>query len=401
MKAAGENFAEIWTAAWSLGLEWNAGWRGYHGVGQYNLVHAWELDRVLDAADENGIYVNLVILNHGKFSSWCDPEWDVNPFNTANGGYLAKPEDYFDDPRALRDFRKLMRYMVSRWGASTRVFSWQLWSEVDLTGSNGSNYRRPEVVDWHRQMGRAIKEMDPYDHLIGTHVCTDYTHQNMDIVALPEIDWAPNDAYHFQADPLYIVDLHRATAAYNNPYNKPVMITEFGGSAYGNSLKHLEDALHAGLWSSTAIPLGGAPMFWWWHLVEEENWYPKFQALNRFMTGEDRRDAELKVSTPEMLVNGAQASDLDVQCLKNRRRALGWLFVRSTFGQTDPKGEARQKNVTVRFAGMDEGEYEVQFWDTQEGKMLERKTIRAVQGLVSAPVPAFARDLAFKVKFLR
>ena len=142
-------------------------------------------------------------------------------------------------------------------------------------------------------------------------------------------------------------------------------------------------------------------MFWWWHLVDEENWYPKYQALNRFMSGEDRRDPELKTATPELLVNGSAASDLDVQCLKNRRKALGWVFVRSTFGQTDPRGLVKLKELTVRLSGLDEGEYDVQFWDTQDGKVVERKTIRAAKGVLSAPAPAFARDLAFKVKFLR
>ena len=41
MEAHGENLVEIWSAPWSLGLEWSSKWFGYHGVGQFNLMHAW------------------------------------------------------------------------------------------------------------------------------------------------------------------------------------------------------------------------------------------------------------------------------------------------------------------------------------------------------------------------
>ena len=74
---------------------------------------------------------------------------------------------------------------------------------------------------------------------------------------LPEIDFIAGDAYHGKAEALWIVDLLRQTAQFGNPFGKPFLVTEFGGSPFATGIKHLEDALHAGLWSSPGIALGG------------------------------------------------------------------------------------------------------------------------------------------------
>jgi hypothetical protein len=247
-------------------------------------------------------------------------------------------------------------------------------------------------------MGRAVKELDPYDHLVGSHVSGDYTKQNKDILSLPEIDYGPVDAYHYSADPLHIVALMRQTAAFNAPFKKPVLITEFGGSHMAADVEHLGDTLHAGLWGSTCIPLGGTPLFWWWQVIEEENFYPKFQAVARFMEGEDRRDPSLETASPGLLLNGSAHPTLKAECLKNRTRALGWIYQTANFETIDPLGKLSFSNVVLRVADLADGDCTVEFWDTQAGKPLERQPARPKDGTVSATIPPFARDIAFKIK---
>ena len=398
MRQHGETLAEVWTAAWSLGLEWSPLWRGYHGVGRYNMINAWELDRVVEAAEKNGIYLNLVINNHGKFSTWSDQEWAGNPFNLANGGYLNAPEEFFTDTRAQDAFRKLMRYMVARWGYSTRIFAWQLWSELDLVGSYQGLYHRPEVVAWHRQMGQYVRQIDPYAHLISSHVSGDYTRQNPQIMSLPEMDFCPTDAYHGNADPVFIVTLMRQTAEFNNPYGKPVMITEFGGSPHASDLKHLDETLHAALWASTATPLGATPLFWWWQLIEEENFYPKYSAVSKFMAGVDRRDPAMRVSTPVFTREDNAVPGLDVQCLKSRNQALGWIFYAAAFATLDPARSPATTGILMELKEMSDGPYYVEFWDTVSGRCIVRDRVHADRGVLSLAVPPFVRDIAFKVQ---
>jgi hypothetical protein len=400
MKKSGENMAEVWFASWSMGLEWNKDWFGYHGVGQYNLMHACEMDRVIDLAEENGIYVNLVIHNHGKFSSFSDPEWESNPFNTANGGWLNDPFLYFTDEKAVKSFLDLMRYTIARWGYSTRVFAWQLWSELDLAGGEETRgvHKRPETVNWHQFASDSIKEMDPYDHLVSSHVCGDYSHQNPDLISLRGMDLCPVDAYHGSPDALRIVQLIIETANYNNPYKKPVLVTEFGGSSQGGTTSYLEASLHAALWASACVPVSGTPMFWWWGIIEEENYYPIYKAFSAFMKGVDRRDSGAKCYTPA--VNCAQNDGKPIfsaLAYHGSTNGLGWIYY--TGSQWDRKlpKQATSEELTFTLVDLSDGTYDVEFWDTARGEKTSSVIAQCSGGNLAVKAPPFTRDTAFKI----
>jgi hypothetical protein len=254
-----------------------------------------------------------------------------------------------------------MRYIVARWGYSPNIFAWELWSELDLTGSKYGNHLQPAVRDWHKLMARSIKDMDPYDHMITTHVCGDYTHQNREIIALPDMDFAAVDAYHDNPDPVHIVRLMARTAEFNNALGKPVIITEFGGSPFAASVKHLNETFHAALWAAPAVPLGAAPMFWWWQLVDEENFYPVFAGVSRFMAGEDQRGTNLVTATPALLLNDAPAPGLAVQCLKGKERAFGWIYRANAFAATDPAGKPEMTGVVLTLTNMAPGKFVVEW----------------------------------------
>lgn len=401
MHENGENICEIWSAAWSLGLEWTPIMPGYRGVGRYNMINAWQLDQLLPLAEQNDMHINLVILNHGKFGTYLDPEWEMNPYNVVNGGYLQSPDDFFSNRRAMADFLKLMRYMVARYGYSPRIFAWELWSELDLTGSGHGKYLRPAITDWHREAGRVIKEMDPYDHMVATHVSGDYTRQNKDVSALPEIDFSAVDAYHYTSDPLQIVSLMKSTVDFNAQFKKPVLVTEFGGSHMAQGIKHLDETLHAGLWSSLAMELGGAPMLWWWQVIDEEDFYPKFEAVSRFMAGEDKRDRTLAWCSPDITPPEGSLAKLSAQCLKNKTSALGWIYRSADFSRAKPAGGAQITNAVLRLTDMAEGSFNVEYWDTVAGKPLTTNVVTTSGGTLACQVTPFGRDTAFKARIIR
>jgi hypothetical protein len=396
----GENLAEIWTASWSLGLEWTPRLPGYHGVGQYNMIHAWELDKVIEAAERRGINVNIVINNHGKFSTFSDEEWAFNPLNKINGGFLETPEDFFTDARADAAYIKLMHYMISRWGYSPRVFAWQVWSELNLTGSKKDgveNYGRKELVEWHRRMCGAIKKMDINAHMVASHVSADYAVQRKEIVQLPELDFASVDAYYDDADPLHIVDLLKSTAEFNNDFAKPVLVTEFGGTSLAQRLRFLSDTLHAGLWSSTCTPVAGTPLFWWWQLIEEENFYPEYTGVANFMKNEDPRDPTLKMD--KLDINRTNDGvELKAVCIRNNRRARGWICRRADFSSVDSNGQAVTSNVVAALRNMSNGNYRVEFCDTKTGDPVTKIDMEVTNEVLSLNFPAFSRDIAFKAR---
>ena len=55
-------------------------------------------------------------------------------------------------------------------------------------------------------------------------------------------------------------------------------------------------------------------------------------------------------------------------------------------------------NLFVQLDGLSNGAYQVEFWGTAEGSLIERQNLTVKDGTVTAKAPPFSRDLAFKLK---
>jgi len=51
---------------------------------------------------ESGVRFQLVLFHHGPWSSRVNSNWGENPWNVKNGGFLAKPDDFFTNQRPSR-----------------------------------------------------------------------------------------------------------------------------------------------------------------------------------------------------------------------------------------------------------------------------------------------------------
>lgn len=185
MGQAGENWTRVWMSSWWLGLEWKDGWPGYHGLGRYNTENAWRLDRLMDLAEENGIYVTLVLHSHGQFveGSWVTNEWQSNPYNKANGGMSETPADFFRGERERMLLKQRLRYIVARWGYSPNILSWELCNEVYAVRVDKEVLR-----DWHAEMAGYLRQEDLGRHMVTTSagaekIALDY------LWALPEMEY--------------------------------------------------------------------------------------------------------------------------------------------------------------------------------------------------------------------
>jgi len=402
MQDAGENMAEVWMSAWSLGLEWTAGVSGYHGANDYHMGNAWELDRVFDLAREHRIYINLVLNYHGRISTWCDPEWHLHPYNAATpGGWLTMPLEFFTDARAIEMQKRFCRYTQARWGWSPNVFGYELCSEINLTGheTHHRTHDHPGVIEWCRILGAYFKEIDPYGHLVSVHVSNDYRYWNANICNLPELTHNPLDAYHHTV-PERIVDLLAETANAGLVYNKPVLITEFGGSPMAAGLEHLKIEHHAALWTGVCVPLAGTPMFWWWQVIDENDLYGRYTAIKKFMEGQDLRDPTARM-IPVALTGSdpAVTAQFNVLCTASPERARGYIYPKrfAREGQPMPKGD----NLTLTLTGFTAGVYRVEFFETEYGKVLRRFDARtSPEGQLIISVPSFQPDCAFRLSRL-
>ena len=186
MHGVGENWARVWMCHWDgKNPDWKPGEALKPGELSLDVLRKW--DRLLDAAEKNGIFIQMTLQHHGPYSSDTDSNWNDNPWNAKNGGFLKTPAAFFTDPEALRRTRMKFRYYAARFGYSTAIVAWELFNEVEWT--NGVRENPQSVADWHREMAEVLRASDPNRHLVTTS-------SKRDIPGLYEaMDYAQPHAY--------------------------------------------------------------------------------------------------------------------------------------------------------------------------------------------------------------
>jgi hypothetical protein len=167
----GLNWMRIWMAHWTaLNLDWLPPDLGKSPApGALDLRVAADWDRIVAAAEEHGVYLQIVLQHHGQYSTSNDSNWKENPWNAANpGGFLQKPAEFFTSPVARRITELKYRYIVARWGYSPAVLSWELFNEVHWTDAFRLEHDEAVVARWHAEMAAYLRSVDPYHHLVTT-----------------------------------------------------------------------------------------------------------------------------------------------------------------------------------------------------------------------------------------
>jgi hypothetical protein len=406
----GANVARIWMAPWAFGIETTD-----LGLGRYRLDRAWLLDQVFRMAEQRGIYIILVLLNHGAFNVIVNPEWVSNPYNAEQGGPDQKPEDFATDARSRQLFQQRLRYIAARWGYSPNLLAWEWWNEVDLTPLGSPDLLNP----WLREMTAYLRPLDPARHLtsisfarsslFGYTLTTDAR-----TYALPEIDLMQRHAYS-TIDPLRGMPADYRELAAVAP--KPVLYTEFGSAASGETVSPYDPEgihFHDGLWASAFSGFASTALYWWWDVYIEPNGYwDHLKGLSRFLAAED-----LGTMAPlSATVSGAQAL-----ALRSDTRALVWLRDRqyslegseSAYRQAMLAGKdvaqwryepALVATATLTLTGLHDGAYQVRWYDPRSGDrsgdrsggLFDEQTATARSGNLILAAPPFRRDLAIKL----
>lgn len=393
-RECGINVVEVWMSSWWLALEWINDAPGFHGVGHYNQYRAWMLDHILELAEENGIYLIIALNNHGKFGMTYDTEWERNPYFVKNGGFLEKCEDYFSDARAHRAFKQTADYICARWGASPNILSWKLFTEIDLTGPTIEYYHDPSVAEWHRLMGGYLKTIDIYKHPVTTHWMLGYHRINDAIANLPELDFVSTDAYYsLGGGSEALVNMLRTGVEYGRKWQKPLVITEYGGSSYADSMAQLMRQVELGLWTGLFNEGGILPMYWWFALVEEKQLYGYYRGVSRFAAGEDRRGMALAQS---ML----PGTSLSCNELRRDNRLLLWIFDTAYFySPAENAVPARHSDIGVSYQALQPGSYRLEIWDSGQGIRLSSSNLVMSGTGEPEPIalPDFQRSIAIKI----
>ncbi len=421
------NWVRVWQCSWWCGLEWRDDWGGFGGIGYYNLENAWRFDYIVDLAEKHGIYLQVDTMNHGQLSLQVDSEWRNNPFNVSRGGFCRTPEDYYSNPEARKYHKNKLRYIIARWGFSPHIMSFGLLTEVEFTGEYWRYAAKhgdppgtyPKTTSWHKEMGRYLKEIDPYDHMVQTHFS--HPQRGSDIWSLPEIDICESNAYTaFQQWGAYrlgnrgdgvVVAIDRYYYNIFRKYNKPVLVGEFGGHWSKNSAKLLDSELHCGTWASVMTPIGGVTGFWWWPHVHYKNTYFEYKSAALFVKGEDMR----KLNFQRTWVQVPQNSGIETFSVLGKDTLWSWIYdPRIIARPLNVRGSEVQEQYTEYFgpgiqlkeksfflpSAFRNKDVTIEFWNTYTGTIIETRDFSPGISPRTKPVslPDFRNDIAVKVR---
>ena len=290
MGAAHENWSRVWMTHfydWQ-GLGLNLDWPKVNNTfGQLSLPNARNWDAIVAAADQAGIHFQMVLQHHGQYSSTngsnVNPNWEQNPYNVANGGFLSYATNFFTDPTAIGLTKRKLRYIVARWGYSPAIMAYEIFNEVQFTDAAAAN-QWSNIEAWHNQMAAFLRSLDTYHHLITTSS------------ALNEPIWDQTDYYQHHDYPSDLIS--GIQGAPDITASQPVA-PDFSGECGIDSTPHV--GVSPPVWAGLMAAQSGGAQPWYWDTIDPDNDYFLIQAAADFVTVSGLADENaLAQSSPQV-----------------------------------------------------------------------------------------------------
>jgi hypothetical protein len=342
--------------------------------GFYNQVDCFMLDQLVEAAERNGIYLMLCIITRDLYMKSLSDDQSL------------------EYQQAIGDAKKLMRYVVARWGYSTSVAAWEYFNEIDPGLPTDRFYT---------ELGEYLEQTDIYHHLRTTSTwhpsAKDCRHPKLDVGQLHHY-MRPETKEEYKDEVAVVIDKMRFLR--EHAPSKPVLIGEFGLATpkWGLSEDMKQDTegihFHNSLWASAFAGTSGTALFWWWDQLDRQDVYRHYRPLSVFLA--DVSFAELRHLT-------ASSSDKQVRLLgcQGDNCAFVWLFnPQATWWNLviEKQKSSEIKDATIEIQGLQPGSYFVEWWHTYEGKVIQKEQVSFTQGPLRVSIPPFSRDIACKIR---
>jgi len=281
MHAAGENWSRVWMTHFDgKNLDWPESGKP-EKPGVIDLAAAKKWDAIVEGAEKNDIYFQWVMQHHGQYSSASgykyshnvNPNWEQNPYNVKNGGFLKSPEDFFTDPQARLLTKRKLYYIMARWGYSPNILAYELFNEVEFTdAAQGKLW--DDIALWHREMALFMRQFDGNRHLLTT--------SSAPSIAAESPIWETVDYVQTHTYPTDLLTtlLTPEAATGKKKTDKPGFVGEFGPK----DLKDDGSGLHLGIWAGLMSGRAGVPEYWDWDGVDKQDLYSHYKAMSDFLT---------------------------------------------------------------------------------------------------------------------
>lgn len=398
-------------------------------IGYYDLERAFIADKLLEKAEDLGIYFQVVF---NSWPEWAEDKtkmhgnahWDENVYNKRNGGLLNYPFQFDSNDIAMKYFKNKLRYYIARWGYSTNVFAWYLWGEHDMrtytSSERGADYfNKRKLIIWHKKMSEYIKSLDSR-HLVSTAEASKIF---KDIWELDSIDFITVHNYIRPVDWQIIKNIKEYQSL---NINKPILIQEYGPEALLNTSNLNENAYRVGyhnpLWQTILMKLSGAPMKWTWYGDPREqtmNLDRDYQILYDFFNDSDLANSRIEVLQPidlsekqyfkpwilsnerrrKTIREGGNLSPVEIYGIGNNHKAYLWVhdirYNSFEIQNTDYRPQVLH-GIKFQLNNMTAVKYQIEFWNTRTGD-INRIEVEVSRGSLNIEVPSFRKDIAIKV----
>jgi len=196
------------------------------------------VERLLDLAERKGFLVVFTIFEAAALTDLFAGRCRFDEGRTAFNDVCGRAREVFTEPRALDVQRRLIRFIVDRWGGHPSIFAWELMNQMDgvyeatgeelgrWTESTGAYIRDLEVERWGKAHLRSVSSFDP----VPSH---SFFYRS------PAVDFIAGHMYCESVNaPLNVVDgaLHTNRAIRLNlarcGYDRPFLDTENGPLAH-------------------------------------------------------------------------------------------------------------------------------------------------------------------------
>ena len=343
-------------------------------LGVYNQTDSLLLDKVLEAAEQAGVRLELTMFTRDLYMSKLAKE--------SSGDYDA----------CIAYGKCLVRYYVARWGYSTHVAMWEYFNEMDPGKPTDRFYS---------ELGEYLEQIDCNRHLRATSTWSSPSKDSRH----PKLDTADLHYYMRPADKELFKDAVAAVQArwkvmQQHVQGRPLVFAEFGlaDDKWGLAPEIGKDReyafLHNALWTSTLSGFASTVCPWWWEDIHKKDMYHHYRGVAAFV-------ADIPFTTARLQASSAACDKgMRVVGLQGEGCAYAWVsdpgatWWRIAMESAQP---AEVKGATLTVEDLKPGSYTVQWWDTREGKVIRQDAAKSAAGPLKLAVPPFSRDIACKV----
>jgi len=367
-----------------------------------------EEDKIIEAAERNGVYIQLE--SHGD-PYWI---WDASINNVV-------PASWTDAAR-MRYWQRNFRYRVARWGYSTSILAWEHWNE------SGHIALTSDINKFYQTYSQYQQQVDPYHHLRTTSQGSQawspgfWSSSSVDIANYHDYMMisrysadltydAANFVYRF-AQCLRTANgstcglgLGDGSSWQGAP--KPYVWGELDtGTTNWNEANPQPKATHDMRWAGLMSPIGTAPIDWYWDSQSDSfiaTKYAEAKVASNFFKGVDYAGKNFTyLSTSDVLLTSQAITPSNAQLRVLAMRASSGT---EAYAWVQNKGNAlwnqsavpAAMNATFPIGQMAAGNYHIEIWDTYTGQVTDGGVVPAVNGVVTVPVNGLTKDVAIKI----